>query len=66
MGIRKISGGRNKAENRENKKFHKKTVYTMTRKRNKTYKFIEKLIDKVTTSESNNMNFTPKKVFTEL
>lgn len=30
----------------------------MTRKRNKTYKFIEKLIDKVTTSESNNMSFT--------
>lgn len=30
----------------------------MARKRNKTYKFIEKLIDKVTTSESNNMSFT--------
>lgn len=30
----------------------------MTKKRNKTYKFIEKLIDKVTTSESNNMSFT--------
>ncbi len=29
----------------------------MTRKRSKTYKFIEKLIDKVTTSESNNMSF---------
>jgi len=28
----------------------------MTRKRNKTYKFIEKLIEKVTASESNNMS----------
>lgn len=30
----------------------------MARKRKKTYRFVERLIDKVTTSESNNMCFT--------